>query len=162
MAQCVAVQDHIITSTNGLYRLKDVLEALIPVLKGLLVPPNIQNKVAKKEREGFVPSWVIEVNYILTQKGNRRGICRYYYCEYPAQLLANMITRMYLDHTYEKSFTFSSLTHVIVIAIGIDKSDKDLVGIGCICNERKGNSGLHVQACGCLEGPALADVTDRL
>ena len=79
VAQCVAVQDHIITSTNGLCRLKEVLEALIPVLKDLLVPPNIQNKFTKKEREGFVPSRVIKVNGILTKKGNRQGMCTYYY-----------------------------------------------------------------------------------
>ena len=64
VAQCVAVQDHIVTSTNGLYRPKEVLEALIPVLKGLLTPPIIQKKVAKKEREGFVLSRMIEVDNV--------------------------------------------------------------------------------------------------
>ena len=153
VAQCVAIRDHIGTGSNGLYRLKQALEALLPVLKGLLIPPNIRNKMSIKEREGVVPLWVAEVNCTITQKGNRRGMCTYYYCEYPAQLIANMIRRMFLDGAYEESFSFSSLNDKLVVAIGIDKSDKDLVGTMRICNRKKGNSGLQVQAFACLEGP---------
>ena len=153
VAQCVAIRDHIGTGSNGLYRLKQGLEALVPVLKGLLIPSNIRNKMTLKEREGVVPSRVVEVNCTITRKGNRRGMCTYYYCEYPAQLVANMIRRMYLDDAHEDSFSFSSLKDKFVVAIGIDKSDKDLVGTMRICNRKKGNSGLHVQAFSCLEGP---------
>ena len=66
VAQCVAIRDHIGTGSNGLYRLKQALEALLPVLKGLLIPPNIRNKMTIKEREGVVPSRVAEVNCTIT------------------------------------------------------------------------------------------------
>ena len=81
VAQCVVIGDHIGTGSNGLYRLKQALEALLPVLKGLLIPPNIRNKMTIKEPEGVVPSRVAEVNNTITQKGNRRGLCTYYYTQ---------------------------------------------------------------------------------
>ena len=59
---------------------------------------------------------------------------------------------MHLDGAKEESSIFCSLRGNIIVAIGIDKSDKDLVGTVRMCNRRKGNSGLHVQAFGCLEG----------
>ena len=60
---------------------------------------------------------------------------------------------MYLDGAYENSFSFTSVKDKLAVAIGINKSDKDLVGTWRICNRKKGNSGLHVQAFACLEGP---------
>ena len=77
----------------------------------------------------------------------------YYYTKYPAQLLANMLRRVYLDGAYEESFSFSSMKKEIVVAIGTDKSDINLVGTWIIGNQKKGNSGVHVQVFGCLEGP---------
>ena len=41
VAQCVVLRDHVGTGTNGLYQLKQALEALLPILKGLLLPSNI-------------------------------------------------------------------------------------------------------------------------
>ena len=72
--QYVAIRDHIGTDSNGLYQLKQALEGLLLVLKDLLIPPNIRNKVLEKEREGVVPSWVVEVNCTITRKCNRRGM----------------------------------------------------------------------------------------
>ena len=153
IAQCVALRDHVGTGTNGLYRLKQALEIFLPILKGLIIPPSIRKSISIMERQGFVPSRVIEVNYTITHKGNRRGMCTYYYCEHPAQLLANMFRRMFLDGEYEESSSFSSQINKLAISIGFDKSDKDFVGTWRPCNRRNGNSGLYVQAFACLEGP---------
>ena len=125
--QYVAIRDHIGTDSNGLYQLKQALEGLLLVLKDLLIPPNIRNKVLEKEREGVVPSRVVKVNCTITQKGKQRGLYTYYYCEYPAQLLANMIRQIFLDNAYKESFSFSSMMEKLVVSIGIDKSDKDLI-----------------------------------
>ena len=62
---------------------------------------------------------------------------------------------MHLDSAKEESSVFCSLQGKIIVAVGIDKSNKDLVGTVWVCNRRKGNSGLHVQAFGCLEGPVV-------
>ena len=42
VAQHVAVSDHVGTDTNSIYQLKQAIEALLPVLKGLLLLPNIE------------------------------------------------------------------------------------------------------------------------
>ena len=53
------------------------------------------------------------------------------------QLLANMIRIMFLDDTYENSITFFKLKNKLVVAVGIDKSDTDLVGTWRVCNWKK-------------------------
>ena len=52
-------------------------------------------------------------------------MCTYYYCENPAQNLANMSRRMFLDDGYEESISFSFLDDKLADSIGFDKSDKD-------------------------------------
>ena len=94
--------------------------------KGLILPPNIELLVSKKE--GVIPSRVVEVNCTITLKGNRRGMCSYHFCKYPMQLLVDMIWRLFLDDVWEDSITFCILENKLVVVVGIDKSDKDLVG----------------------------------
>ena len=60
---------------------------------------------------------------------------------------------MNLDGAKEESFTSCSLRGKIIMAVGIEKSNMDLVSTVRVCDRRKGNLRLHVQACGCLEGP---------
>ena len=53
---------------------------------------------------------------------------------YPAQLLINMIRRIFLDDAYKSSFSFSSVKDKLVVAIDIEKSNTDLVGTWRVCN----------------------------
>ena len=55
-------------------------------------------------------------------------MCSYHFCKYPMQLLVNMIWRLFLDDVWEDSITFFILENKLVVVVGIDKSDKDLVG----------------------------------
>ena len=93
------------------------------------------------------------MNCIKTRKGNRRGMCNYAYVENPMQLIANLLRRLHLEGKYQSSIEFSALENKLVIVIGIDKSDSDVVVTVRICNRVKGNSKLHVQALSILEGP---------
>ena len=131
------------------------MDTFLPFLKGRLLPPNIRKEVSLLERQGVVPSKVVEVNCILTRKGNRRGMCANYYCESPHQLLANMLRRMFLDNSYKDSIVFSSKKNKLAVSIVFNRSDKDFVGTWRPCNRIMGNSGLYVQAFACLEGPVL-------
>ena len=54
-------------------------------------------------------------------------MCTYYYCEYPVQLLANMLRHMFLDQSYKNSINFSSMEDKLAISIGFDKSNKDFL-----------------------------------
>ena len=58
-------------------------------------------------------------------------MCSHYFCKYPMQLLANMIRRIIFDDEYEDSIMVFTLENKLVVAMGIDKSNKDL-----ICLER--------------------------
>ena len=121
--QSIATQDHGVTGTNGLYRLKQALDAFCPALKGVLIPPNIRKHVCEMECKGVVPSKCVEVDCTITKKGNRRGMCTFYYSAKPTQLLSYMLRRMFLDNTVQGSFDFLSQKDVLVISIGFDKSD---------------------------------------
>ena len=77
----------------------------------------------------------------------------FFYCEYPAQLLANMIRFVIVDDAWEDSFLFSSLRNTVVAAMEIDKSDSDLIQTIRVCNCKKGNVSIYVQALACLLGP---------
>ena len=76
--QDIATRDHVVTGTNGLYRLKQALDAFCPALKGVLIPPNIRKHVREMECKGVVPSKCVEVDCTITKKGNRRGMCTFY------------------------------------------------------------------------------------
>ena len=69
---------------------------------------------------------------------------------------------MFMDNTFEDSFTFSSLVDQIIISIGFDKSDSDFVGTWRPCNRKNGNSALFVQTFACLEGPVTEDYANEL
>ena len=124
--------------------MKQCLEAFAPELKWVLLKPNIKKHVSNMEKQGVVPSRVVEVCCTTTKKGNRKGMCTFYFCSRPTQLLGNMLRRMFLDNSVQPSISFSSLTNVIVVAVGFDKSDSDFVGTWRACNRLKGNSSLCV------------------
>ena len=46
IADCIALRDYVGVGTNGLNRIKQAIEALVPVLKNLLLPLSIKNKVS--------------------------------------------------------------------------------------------------------------------
>ena len=100
---------------------------------------------------------VVEVSCSITQRSSRREMRPFFYCEYPAQLLANMIRLVVVDNAWEDSFSFSSLRDKVVVAMGIDKSDLDLIQTIRVCNRKKGNASICVQALACLLGPAVQE-----
>ena len=105
---------------NSLYRIKQVLEAFTPDLKGTISPSNIHRHVLTTERDGVIPSKVGDVNCTITKAGNKRGICTFYYCSYPAQLPAAMFYRMHLDNACRNSQIFSSLADLLVVLVGFN------------------------------------------
>ena len=153
-SQLIAIRDHVGTGTNGMYRVKQAVEALSdPILKGFFFPPNIRKLISEEEKKGVVPVKCVELNCFVTKKGNRQNMCTFNWIVKPGHLLETMINRMLLDGTYQDSFMFSSLHDTIVVVAGIDKSEHDLVGTWRVCNREEGNSSLYVQAFACLEGP---------
>ena len=153
VADCIAVRDHLGIGTNGLYRLKQALEALVPFLKGLLIPPSIINKVSREERVGVIPCRVFEMNCLLNKKLNKRDMCTFFFCENTGQLLADLQRSTFVSGEYENSCSFSCLKNKLVSSIGMDKGGNNLLATMRDCNRRKGNAGIHVQCPGCLEGP---------
>ena len=109
--------------------------------------------VSNMEKHDVVPSTVVEVCCTKTKKGNKKGLCTFYFCSRPTQLLGNILRRMFLDNRFQNSFDFSSLSNMLVAAVGFDKSDSDFVGTWKSCNRRKGNLTIYVQTFACLEGP---------
>ena len=55
-AQCMVVRNYVQTSTNGMYRLKQVLEVFCPQLKGKLLPADLRRILQELEQTGVVPA----------------------------------------------------------------------------------------------------------
>ena len=153
VADCIAVRDHVGLGNNGLHRLKQAIEALVPFLKGILIPPSIINKVACEERSGVIPCRVYEMNCLLNKKLNKRNMCTFFFCENVGQLLADMQRSTFKAGEHEDSVTFSSMENKLISSIGIDKGGNNLLATMRDCNRRRGNAGIHVQCPACLEGP---------
>ena len=162
LAQSVVLRDHVKTGTNGLYRMKQAIKFFCPALKGFIIPPSIRANVSLMENDGVIPSKIVQVCCTATKKGNRKTLNTFYYCSHPTKLLANMMRRMFLDNSFEDSIDFCSLSEMLIVSVGFDKSDSDFVGTWRPCNRRKGNSALFVQTFACLEGPVSEDYANEI
>ena len=78
------------------------------------------------------------------------------------ELLANMMRRMFLNNSFQKSVEISSLVDMLVVSVGFDKSNWDFVGTWWPCNRRNRNSTLFVQTFACLEGPVSEDYANEV
>ena len=58
---CIALRDYVGVANNGLHRIKQSIESLCPVLRGVLLPANMHNKVRMEDRKGLVLPRVVEV-----------------------------------------------------------------------------------------------------
>ena len=110
----------------------------------------------------MIPACVVEVNVLLTKKGDKCGMCPYTYVQNPMQLFCNMMVRVFLDAKYESSQMFSNPRDKVVTVIGIDKTDSDLVLTIRICNRKQGNSRSHVQVLTVLEGPVAEEYSNKM
>ena len=70
-------------ANNGLHRIKQAIKSLRPVLRGVLLPPSIRNRVRIEERRGVILPRVVEVSCTLSRKGNTQGMRSFIYVEYP-------------------------------------------------------------------------------
>jgi len=150
--QCIVLMDHMQKSTNALDCMKQTLGAFIPSLR--ILPTNIRKVVGSIEKEGVVPSTLVSIpDCSITKAGNKRGMCNFYYCKYPLDLLVLMLRRMFMDGGFRASQSVVSLSNQLIVTVGFDKSDSDFIGTWRICNRYRGNSSLYVQSFACFEGP---------
>ena len=71
-------------------------------------------------------------------------MCTFFFCENVGQLLADLQQTTFKAGKHEDNVTISSMENTVVSSIGIDKRGN---------NQRRGNTGIHVQCPACLEVP---------
>ena len=149
----MVLHDHVGTRNNRIYRIKQAIELFCPALKGILLPPNIRHRGSLMERNGVVPSKIVQIRCTVNKKGNKvnkkgnkKGTNTFCYCTSPIRLLDNMIKRMFLDNTFQDNQDFSPLIDMIVVSVGFDKSYLECIGTWCPCNRKNGNSA-HATIC---------------
>ena len=86
--------------------MKTGIEALAPVLAGLLIPLQIRLKMSREEKVGVVRSRVVELDCVITRASNRRGMRTYYYCEHPMQLIMNMLQACIISGDFQNGSKF--------------------------------------------------------
>ena len=98
--------------------MKTGIEAIAPVLDGLLIPSQIRLKMSREEKVGVVRSRVVELDYGITRAGNRWGMCTYYYCENPIQLIMNMLQACIVNRDFQNSSKLCRHSDTIFVAPG--------------------------------------------
>ena len=74
--QCMVVRNYVQTSTNGMYRLKQVLEVFCPQLKGKLLPADLRRILQELEQTGVVPAIACQIELETAQdKKKRQSLC---------------------------------------------------------------------------------------
>ena len=158
----IAIRDWVQTSNNGLYRMKQSIEALAPALAGKMFPAGILVKVSNEDKAGAIRVRVIELDCVITRTNNRRGMRNFYFSVNPMQLVMNMLRACILSGNFQNSIEFCKFADQIFVALGGDKSDNDYVFVMRICNRKKGNAGIHCQMASCLEGPVCEEYTNAM
>lgn len=149
--ECYVIREKVGTSTNGMFRLKQVLEVLRPELKGKLLPADIRVILQNLEQEGVVPVICKRIELHVTKDENKKRMCTYYYVSKPGQILELLTMRSILDGTYRDSDAICNREHKLIMVWGADKSDTDVTLSTRVCNRKDGNSSLHVQPLACIE-----------
>ena len=103
---CIAIQDWVQTSNNGLYCMKQSIKALAPALASVMFPVGILVKVSCEEKDGVIRSRVVELDCIITRAGNCRTMRPYYYSENPMQLVMNMLQACVVSGNFQNSIEF--------------------------------------------------------
>lgn len=149
--QCMVVRNYVQTSTNGMYRLKQVLEVFCPQLKGKLLPADLRRILQELEQTGVVPAIACRIELETAQDKKKKAIRVYYYVSKPGQILELQVARSILDGSYRNSIEICSKSNKLIMVFGNNKSDTDLLCSQRVANRKDGNSRNHVQALGCAE-----------
>ena len=150
-AQVMVVRNWVGTSTNGMYRLKQVLEIFCPELEGKLLPRDIRKILQELEQMGVVPVSSCQVELQIAGNKEKTGLRTYYYVTDPGHILELQTARSILDGSYRNSQVISSKNDKLIMVFGIDKSDTDLLCSQRVANRKDGNSRNHVQPIACAE-----------
>jgi len=60
--------------TEGLFRIKQVIEIFYLALKGIILPPNIFRHIIIMEQDGAVPLKIVQVCCTVNKKGNKKAM----------------------------------------------------------------------------------------
>ena len=85
--ETLVLRDFVRMGTNGVYRLKQIIEVLRPELKGLLFLPDIRKVLQELEGKGVIPVITKRVELQISKDENKKNMCTYYFVSNPGQLL---------------------------------------------------------------------------
>ena len=143
--ELVTLRDTADMGTNAIYRFKSALEALHPVLRGLLLPPCIKAVLAEFESSGNLDIETVMHFLISTKDDSRRQMQPFMYLKNPHMLLEILKDMTVLDRTYEQSVSIMNDKYINkdVYTINIDKGDQQIMtSVRCV-NRHNGNSSEH-------------------
>ena len=130
-------------SSNALYRFKSGLEALRPVLRGMILPSSVKAKLCQFERSGNLPISTILHQVIVSSKdGTLRQMRPHMFILQPWILAELSVDKSILDSSFEQSEAFCTPKYkdVVVFTFNIDKSGSNISCSLRLVNRKGGNS----------------------
>ena len=110
MSNETGVFDYVGLSTNKMLKLKQAVEGLSPIIKNLLFPPAMKDRLIEIDREGNIPS--VAKKMLLVTK--REGIKKDYRMVWRLQNPEHMIKRLALLSIKDGSFCDSQIFSTLI------------------------------------------------
>lgn len=140
--------------SNQMRDFKANLEALKPILKGILLPSCIKEVMAKFEKLEPLEICSTSHHLVTSQKENRRGQCVYWRLLKPGELYERMADSSMKSEEYEESQGWGKLNSKMICTDNIDKGGEMTSLTAKLLNRRKSNSMNHTYSLACVENGA--------
>ena len=154
--ELVTLRDLCGMGSNAMYRFKSGLEALRPVLNGLILPNCVKARIATFERSGNLPvNTVLQQVIVSSNDGTLRQMRPHMYLLQPWILAELLVDKSILDLSFQLSEEFMTAKYngVAVFTFNIDKSGTDINCSLRLVNRKGGNSSEHTHPMAITEGP---------
>ena len=135
--ELVTLRDLCGMGSNAVYRFKSELEALRPVLRGLIFPACVKARLASFERSGNLPVNTVLHQVIVSSKdGTLRQMRPHMYLLQPWTLAKLLVDKSILDLTFQLSEQFATPKYndVVSFTFSIEKSGCDINCSLCLVN----------------------------
>ena len=112
-------------SKNKMLKLKQALEGLSPIIKNLLFPPAMKDRLIEIDREGNIPSVAKKMLLVTKREGIKKDYRMVWRLQNPGHMIERLVILSIKDGSFRDSQTFSTLIDQMVVVWGCDKSSND-------------------------------------
>ena len=101
--------DYVGLSTNKMLKLKQAVEGLSPIIKNLLFPPAMKDRLIEIDREGNIPSVAKKMLIVTKREGIKKDYRMVWRLQNPGHMIERLVLLSIKDGSFRDGQTFSML-----------------------------------------------------